>query len=170
MKGLSMFKIGEYVVYGNKGVCQIKSVGPIDMPGVSKDRQYYTMSQVYLKGSTIFTPVDNDTKALRKILTKKQAKELIADIKNIKPDWIKDDKERDRIFTDILRTADCRELCNMIISLYHRKEERIAGGKKATSTDERFFHAAEDILYGELGIALGMEKEKVRECVMESVG
>jgi len=57
----------------------------------------------------------------------------------------------------------------MIISLYHRKEERIAGGKKATSTDERYFHAAEDILYGELGIVLGMDRDKVRDCVMESV-
>ncbi|MCR5399590.1 MAG: CarD family transcriptional regulator [Lachnospiraceae bacterium] len=164
-----MFEVGEYVVYGNKGVCQIKSVGPIDMPGVAKDKMYYTMSQVYLRGSTIFTPVDNEKKALRKVLTKSEAKKLIAGIKDIKPQWVKDDKERDRMFTDILRTADCKELCNMIISLYHRKEERIAGGKKATSTDERYFHAAEDILYGELGIVLGMDKEKVRDCIMESV-
>ncbi len=127
------------------------------------------MSQVYLRGSTIFTPVDNEKKALRKVLTKSEAKKLIAGIKDIKPQWVKDDKERDRMFTDILRTADCKELCNMIISLYHRKEERIAGGKKATSTDERYFHAAEDILYGELGIVLGMDKEKVRDCIMESV-
>lgn len=164
-----MFKVGEYVVYGNKGVCQIKNVGPIDMPGVSKDRDYYTMSQVYLRGSTIFTPVDNDTKALRKILTRKQAEELIEGIKDIKPEWIRDDKERDKVFTDILRTADCHELCSMIISLYHRREQRIADGKKATSTDERFFHAAEDILYGELGIALEMNKDQVREYIIDSV-
>ena len=164
-----MFKVGEYVVYGNKGVCQIKSVGPIDMPGVPKDREYYTMSQVYLRGSTIFTPVDNETKALRKVLTKKQAKQLIEDFKNIEPNWITDDKERDRIFTEILRGADCKELSNMLVSLQHRKEERIAGGKKATSTDERFFHAAEDILLGELGIALGVDREKVREYIIESV-
>lgn len=164
-----MFKVGEYVVYGNKGVCQIKSVGPIDMPGVPKDREYYTMSQVYLRGSTIFTPVDNETKALRKVLTKKQAKQLIEDFKNIEPNWITDDKERDRIFTEILRGADCKELSNMLVSLHHRKEERIAGGKKATSTDERFFHAAEDILLGELGIALGVDREKVREYIIESV-
>lgn len=164
-----MFKVGEYVVYGNKGVCQIKSVGPIDMPGVPKDREYYTMSQVYLRGSTIFTPVDNEAKTLRKVLTKKQAKQLIDDFKNIKPNWISDDKERDRIFTEILRGADCKELSNMLVSLQHRKEERIAGGKKATSTDERFFHAAEDILLGELGIALGVDREKVREYIIESV-
>ncbi len=164
-----MFEVGDYVVYGNKGVCQIKSVGPIDLPGVDKDRMYYTMSQVYLRGSTIFTPVDSDRKALRRVLTKSEAKKLIAGIKDIKPQWVKDDKERDKLFTDILRTADCKELCSMIISLYHRKEERIAGGKKATSTDERYFHAAEDILYGELGIVLGMDRDKVRDCVMESV-
>ncbi len=164
-----MFKVGEYVVYGNKGVCQIKSIGPIDMPGISKDRSYYTMSQVYMRGSTIFTPVDGDSKTLRKVLSKKEAQKLIEGIKDIKPQWVKDDKERDRLFTEILRNADCKELCSMIISLNHRREERIAGGKKATSTDERYFHAAEDILLGELGISLGLERDKVKDYIMEYV-
>lgn len=162
-----MFEVGEFVVYGNKGVCQIKGIGPIDMPGISKDRQYYTMSQVYLRGSTIFTPVDSDK--LRKVLTESEAKELIESLKVLHPTWIADDKERERLFTEALRSADCQALCEMIITLYHRREERIAGGKKATSTDERYFHAAEDILYGELGVALGKNKEEVRSCVMASV-
>ncbi len=162
-----MFEIGEYVVYGNKGVCQIKSVGPINMPGVSKDRIYYTMNQVYMRGSTIFTPADSDK--LRKVLTASEAQNLIDDIKEIEPDWIKDDKERERMYTETLRTADCKALCAMIISLYRRRKQRLANGKKATSTDERYFHAAEDILCGELGIALGIKKEDVKKYIMENV-
>ena len=90
-------------------------------------------------------------------------------IKEMKPEWVKDDKVRDRMYTEILRKADAKELSKMIIALYHRKEERIASGKKATSTDERFFHAAEDILYGELSIALGMEKDDVKNYIEECV-
>ncbi|MBP9996902.1 MAG: CarD family transcriptional regulator [Lachnospiraceae bacterium] len=165
-----MFEVGEYVVYGNKGVCQIKSIGHIDLPGVSEDKLYYTMSQVYLKGSTIFTPVESEQKVLRKVISKEEAESLIGEIKNIKPEWIRDDKVRERNFTDALRKADCKELCEMMIVLQNRKKERIADGKKATSTDERYFHAAEDILFGELGISLGIKKEEVRDYIEKNVG
>ncbi len=164
-----MFEIGQYVVYGNKGVCQIKDVGPIDMVGLSDDRTYYSLSQIFLKGSMIFTPVDNENSHIRPILSQKEAKALVKEIKEMKPEWVKDDKVRDRMYTEILRKADAKELSKMIIALYHRKEERIASGKKATSTDERFFHAAEDILYGELSIALGMEEDDVKNYIEECV-
>lgn len=164
-----MFKVGEYVVYGNKGVCQIKSVGPINMPGVSKDRIFYTMTQVYIKGSTIFTPVDAEKQTLRPVLSKEEATRLIEGFGEISPDWISDDKERDRLYTDAIRSANSRVLCEMIIALYRRRLSRIADGKKATSTDERYYHAAEDILYGELGIALGIGVDEVKNSVMERV-
>lgn len=164
-----MFEVGDFVIYGSKGVCQIKKVGPIEMPGVSKDKLYYTLSQVYLKGSTIFTPVDNDKIRIRKILTRQEADVLIDEIQSLEPVWISDDKEREKGFTEALRNGDCKSLCMMIIALYKRKEERIADGKKATSTDERYFHAAEDILYGELAIALGINKDEVRDYIMNCV-
>jgi len=157
-----MFEIGEYVVYGNKGVCKVNKVGPIDIPGMSKERQYYTLSQVYSRGSTIFTPVDNENAVLRRVLTSEEAKELIDEAADMNPVWIQNDKEREQKFTEALRSADTRSLFEMIIALYHRKERRLADGKKATSTDERYFHAAEDILYGELGVALGIGKDEVK--------
>ncbi len=164
-EGIIMFKEGDFVIYGNKGVCQVKKVGPIDIPGVAKGKLYYTLSQVYLKGSTIFTPVDNDKIKIRKILNREQAEELINEIQEFEPEWIEDDKEREKEFTEVLRCADCRLLFKMIISLYKRREQRIADGKKVTSTDEKYFHAAEDILYGELAIPLGIKKEEVKDYI-----
>lgn len=164
-----MFEIGEYVVYGNKGVCEIINIGTIDIPGMPADRQYYTMNQLFTRSSTIFTPVNNENSVLRKVLTKEEATELIEGIQGYKPVWIQNDKEREQIFTDALRAADARALSEMIIALHQRKERRIADGKKATSTDERYFHAAEDILYGELEIALGISREEVKNLVMNEV-
>lgn len=160
-----MFSIGEYVVYGNKGVCEVTKVGPVAIPGMSPERNYYTLSQVYTKGSTIFVPVDKEDSGLRYVLSKEEVNDLIKDIPNIKPVWIQNDKEREQIFTDSIRKADTKKLIEMIIALYERKERRIADGKKATSTDERFFHAAEDILYGELGVVLGIDKKEVKDYI-----
>ena len=47
--------------------------------------------------------------------------------------------------------------------IHERRERRIADGKKATSTDERYFHAAEDILFGEIGVVLGVNKNEVKD-------
>lgn len=162
-----MFNIGEFVVYGNKGVCEVRKIGPIDIPGMSADRDYYTLTQLYSRGSTIFVPVDKEDSGLRKVLSKQEAEGLISEVSDMKPVWIQNDKEREQLFTDILRKADTKALIEMIIVLYQRRERRIADGKRATSTDERYFHAAEDILYGELGVSLGVEKDKVKGIIWE---
>lgn len=158
-----MFDIGEYVVYGNKGVCEVKKIGPVDIPGMSSDRNYYTLSQVYTKGSTIYVPVDKEDSGLRYVLTKEEVNELIDEIPSMKPVWIQNDKEREQQFTENIRKADTRRLLEMMIALYERRERRIADGKKATSTDERYFHAAEDILFGEIGVVMGVNKNEVKD-------
>ena len=45
MKGESgkMFEIGEYIVYGVKGVCRIEDITHIDISGADKDRLYYVL-------------------------------------------------------------------------------------------------------------------------------
>lgn len=164
-----MFEIGEYVVYGNKGVCEIINIGTIDIPGMPADRQYYTMNQLFTRSSTIFTPVNNENSVLRRVLSKEEATQLIEEMKDLRPVWNQNDKEREQKFTEALRAADAKALSEMIIALWERKERRIADGKKATSTDERYFHAAEDILYGELEVALGLSREEVKNLVMNEV-
>ena len=39
---------------------------------------------------------------------------------------------------------------------------RLAEGKKVTASDERYFNMAEDKLFGELAIALGVEKSQMK--------
>lgn len=163
-----MFEVGQYVVFGNKGVCQVLNVGPIDMPGIPEDKMYYTLSQVYQRSSTLYTPVDKENSPIRPILSKKDAKKLMDIIKEMDPEWNPNDKVRNQIYTEILRKADSRELGEMIIALDKRKKERIASGKKPTSTDEKFFHAAADIFFGELGIALEIDKDEVKSIIIES--
>ena len=54
-----MFEVGDFVVYGSDGVYQVDKVGPLNMSGVSKDKLYYTLVSPYMKGSKIFSAVDN---------------------------------------------------------------------------------------------------------------
>ena len=47
------------------------------------------------------------------------------------------------------------------------EKERLAQGKKATAVDERYMKAAENGLYGELSLTLGVPREKMEDYIRE---
>ena len=55
--------------------------------------------------------------------------------------------------------------CSLLIS-----NEKIAQGKKFAATDERYLKMAEDNLYSELSVALGMTKKEVQNYIEEKLG
>ena len=103
-----MFKAGDFVVYGSNGVCRVQKVGTLDSPGVPKDRLYYTLIPYYIKGSTIFTPVDNQKVIIRPVLTREEALKLIDEISGIDMLWIGDEKKRELQYKEAFRSCDCR--------------------------------------------------------------
>ena len=165
-----MFQAGDFIVYGSTGVCLVEKVGPVDIPGVSKDKLFYTLSPCYESKSKIFTPVDNQKVVMRPVLSRDQALQLIDGIKEIRLLGISDEKKREEEYKASFRKCDCRELVRIIKTIYQRGEKRKAEGKKITSQDERYFHMAEQNLYGELAISLGIGREEVKQFVKERVG
>ena len=166
-----MFKIGDYVVYGIDGVCRVGAVGPITMMnGETTEKPYYTLVPVYAEGSTVYSPVSNQKVVMRKILTREETNDLIKDIPGMKPLDVPDEKSREKVYKSAIQSCDCRELVRLIKTVYFRKEHRLSRGKKSTAVDEKYYHAAQDQLYGELAIPLQIDRSKVREYIAESVG
>lgn len=164
-----MFVVGDYIVYGNKGVCKVVNIGAINSTGLSKERLYYTLEPVYTAGSKIFTPVDNVKVKMRPVMNKDEAMGLIEDMENIECLWIVDERRREMEYREAVSKCDCRELVKIIKAIYLRKQSRLAEGKKITSGDEKYFKIAEEDLYGELAIPLKMEKDEVKSFVIEKV-
>lgn len=165
-----MFKIGDYIIYGSNGVCEVEDVGTIDNPSISKDKLYYTLSPYYTKGSRIFTPADNSKVIMRLILTKKEAMKLIDEIEDIDSLGILDEKRKELEYKEAFRKGDCRQLVKIIKAIYLRRQSRIAEGKKITSVDDKYFHMAEENLYGELAVSLDMDKDMVKDFIIKHVG
>ena len=162
-----MFDVGDYVVYGSKGVCKIVAIG--SLPTGNEGRLYYTLMPVYIKGSTVFTPVDNTKVVLRSLISKEEAQEILDEVPSIGSLNIENEKERENVFREILSRCIPVELIRMLKNIYQRKVKRLAEGKKITVSDERFFKLAEDSLYGELAISLGLDKDKIRDYVTERI-
>ena len=162
-----MFKVGDYVVYGNTGVCRIEDIGPLSIG--SSDKDYYTLVPVYGRNSRLYVVVDSDKVVIRPIMTKQESDALIDEMENIDTLWIGDEKKREEIYKETMKTCDCKAWVQILKTLYVRKMDRQAKGKKVTSSDERYLHLAEDNLYGELAFSLEMPKEKVGEFILEKI-
>lgn len=164
-----MFEIGQYIVYGSNGVCKVTDIGHVEMEGISKDRLYYTLEPCYSKGSRIMTPTDNTKTIMRNLITKEEADQLIDSVEEVDVLWIADERKRDEAYKQVIAKCDCLELVRVIKTIYLRKQKRLAAGKKVTISDERFFKLAEDNLYSELAIVLGVSKEEAREYMINRI-
>lgn len=164
-----MFGIGDFVIYGRSGVCVVEKIGKLESSCAQGNREYYTLRPYYDNASTIFTPVDSDKVLMRPVCTKEEAMHLIDRMKDIEALWVPDEKRRESDYKDAISKCDCVSWVRIIKSIYTRREDRIADGKKMTAVDERYFKTAEDNLYGELAISLGMTKEETKEFIMEKL-
>ena len=75
-----MFEIGEYIVYGVKGVCRIEDITHIDISGADKDRLYYVLAPVGDGSGRIYAPTDNQKITMRKVISREEADQLIEDM------------------------------------------------------------------------------------------
>lgn len=164
-----MFDIGEYIIYGNHGVCEVKEISKKTISSMIGEKLYYTLAPVYVKGSTIYSPVDNGKVAIRSVLTKDEAEELIESMPEIGLIENVEEKKREMVYKDLIRSCNCRDLISMIKTLYKRRKERIEDGKKFTAIDERYYNQAKGCLYGEFAIALDMDMEDVEDYIIHKI-
>lgn len=163
-----MFQIGEYVVHGSDGICKVNDITHLDIPGSDKNRQYYLLIPVSENGGRIYSPVESSSKVqTRKVITKQEADMLIRDIPEIEAAWIDNDKLREMVYKEALKSCDLRELVKIIKNMYERREERISKGKKTTVLDDRYFKLAEDKLYSELVFVTGQDRKQIEEQIQE---
>jgi len=153
-----MFDIGE-----------VGEVTKMKAPGTKDDKLYYSLEPVYDKGCRLFTPVDNEKVKMRPVLTREEADALIEQIQEIDTLWVKDEKNREQIYKEAIRTCSCVEWVRIIKTLYIRKESRLAAGKKVTSNDAKYLHMAEDSLYGELSVVMGIPRDEMESYISRRV-
>ena len=157
--GKTVFQINDTVMYGNAGVCRIVDIRPESFTG--ETRTYYVLKPVSSAASTIYCPVDNQKIKMRRLLSEEEIYQLIRTMPDTRTAWIEDEQERRETFGEIVKHGSHRELVQLIKTLYYKREERLAAGKKFHLCDERIMHEAEQILYGEFAHVLHLRPEEV---------
>jgi len=166
-----MFNVGEFVVFGTDGVCMVEKVGALEIEGVAKDKQYYTLAPVGKNANNrIFAPVGGTRVVMRRVLSFDEAHDFVERLDNIGRLEIPNERKREETYKAVLQSCDHVRITELIKEMYARRRERAAAGKKLPSVDERYFVAAENSLYNELCLSLNMEKEEVRSYMEKCVG
>ena len=163
-----MFAAGDYVVYGCKGIHRVTGITTLNIDGVSKDKKYYVMQPFQKPEGSVYVPVDAPNVNMRLIMTEAEAKDFIRTIADIEILDIQNNKQRDETYKACIKSCEPAELMRVIKTLYKKREEREAAGKKLTLTDLHYMEEAEKILYEELGIIFKLPREAVPEFIMDT--
>lgn len=161
-----MYKKGEYIVHGRSGVCKVVDITKLELSGADKDQKYYVLIPMKTPESKIFFPVDNDKIVTRPIMTKPQARKVLREIKNVKPVYIKNDRQREIFYKEAIASCDSMRIVEIIKTLHKRGDVRESQGKRMTYVDDRYLKEAKDILNNEMSLALDMEIDKVEDYIL----
>lgn len=166
-----MYQKGDYVVYGTKGVCLIEDVTVIDWAKdcISSEKLCYKLVPRFLKGSTIYAPVENDKTIIRSVMSGEEATAVLNKAGMLEILRVKDEKEREDSYRKALLSGNSMEWSRIVKTLYLRKQERLKSGRRMTCVDERYFHMAENILFGEMSMPLHMTVKEVEEKYFRNV-
>lgn len=160
-----MYKIGDYVVKANTGICLISDIIMKRLSELSEEKEYYVLVPLDDERARLFVPTASDASNIRSALNEEEAWSLIKSIPDIEVRWIESDRMREKEYKDVMRSNDPVALVSIIKNLYIRNREREERGKKVTAVDDRYFKLAENTLYSELAHALGKDKKDMRAVI-----
>ena len=160
-----MYQAGEFIVYGTSGVCKVEAVGKSPFEG-EEDKLYYTLTPV-AGPEPISLPVDSPVYT-RPVITRAQAERLIAAIPSIEEDHFTSHSLRmsTEHYQTVLKSHDCRELVQLIKAVYAKSRR---SGRRVSQIDQRYRKRAEELLHGELAVALGVPMDEVQPYISRSI-
>ena len=161
-----MYQIGDLILYGGTGVCRVTDIILRKTGRTEPERQYYVLEPLYQKG-TITTPVDNDKVFTRPVISRDEAMELIDQIPTIEAHAYHNQnlQQLENHYRAEMRGLDCLSLLRVTMSAYRKKVEREQKKLKFGAVDRRYMERAENLLYGELAVALGIARDSVQDFI-----
>lgn len=154
-----MFQKDDYLRYGAKGIFQVDDIVKRRDKNNKKTSWYVLLSHSNGVRTKILTPVENDE--LCNILSKDEAHQLIDEVPTLETIWNDNKHQREDTFKKILSSGKTRDLVQMIKSIHLAREEKLKEKKDISERDKEFFKNAENILFEEISISCGIEKDNV---------
>ena len=154
-----MYQVGQKVVYGIHGVCDI-----LDIEMKIIDRQkiaYFVLEPLDQPGTRYYIPKDKPAAVskLSPVLTVQELEALLTDCESSEFSWIPDENRRKLQYRELINSGDRRALLVMVHTLHIHKKMQQEHGRKFHLCDENFLRDAEKLLCSEFSLVLNMSRE-----------
>lgn len=165
-----MFQPGDLVIYGTTGVCRVKEITRPNKTGPDRDKQFYLLDPLQQDG-IIYTPVDNGKVPMRAVITAEEAEALIDLIPTLETEAFHGPtlQALAQHYQSVVRTNDCKDLIELMMSIYAKRQLVESQNRRLGIVDERFMKQAERLLYGEFSAALGIPFDEVQPYIAQRV-
>ena len=162
-----MFCIGEFISYGNSGVCEVMGTEVMEpSAGSPAGRECYILRPLHDQSCKIMTPIDNQKVIMRNLISPEETKQLLEDIPQIETLPEQSARQQEISYSKALHSGNCREWLCLVKTLTQRIESRRQKGKKVTATDDRYFKAATEKLVEEFSVVLKMDAGEAKDMLM----
>ncbi len=165
-----MFQPGNLVIYGTTGVCRVESITRPNLTGADRNKEYYLLKPLYQDG-VIYAPVESQKVPIRPVISAEAAEALIDLIPSIQAEACRAPtlQALAQHYQTVVRSHDCRDLLELMMSIYTKRQQVEAQNRRLGMVDERYMKQAERLLYGEFSVALGIPFEEVQPYIAKRV-
>lgn len=155
------FNVGDKVMHCREGLAVISSLT------IMADREYFIVHSIHGEGEAIYVPKATAENIIRKIMTSKEADELLASLKVIPKEFNSNTKQRRDAFKKRLGSGDVRDIAYLFKQEYmYRKEP---DGVKLGPSDLDMLNYAKNFLLDELALSYGVAREEIETFVNNKI-
>lgn len=165
-----MYKVGDLIIYGSSGVCEVIAVTQQALPGSAQEQSCYVLKSRY-QNCLITTPAESTKVFTRPVISREEAERLIDTIPSIQAEAYhnRDLRQLEAHYRSSINSHDCGNLITLSMSIYVKQQDFRQQKRRLGAVDERYMRRAEDLLFGELSAALGIPREDVRTYIAAKV-
>ncbi len=157
-----MFSVGDFIIYGSMGVCEVTEITGSIQPGMDKERACYILKPLY-QNCVITTPVETAKVFMRPVISREEAERLIDMIPSIHTEayLTRDLRQLEDHYKSFIKTHCCKDLIELSMSIYMKKQLFNQQKRKFGAVDEKYMKRAEELLFGELSAVLGIGRDDI---------
>lgn len=163
-----LYSKGDTIVCKGSGVCEILDIKKERF--ADKAQNYYILSPLYEVCPTkIFIPVANEDVRLRPLISKE---EIIKSVKAVKEEdrlWVDDEKLRERVFSEILKSGEFTKIIKLIGEIYEVQKDKKKNGGKIRQSDERILKEGEKSVNFEFAYVLDISPKEVKNFILKEL-
>ncbi len=158
-----MFKVGEYLRYGSRGIFQVRGIQRrLLKTGLTAD--FYVLTSVFGVSTQIITPISN--LQLKPVMTRAEVEQVLDQISTVSMEWIDDKHLREETCRKALEEGNGLNLAALIKMLYLQKQQKLKEHKDLSRADSEAFRKAEELLREEISLSLGIAPDQVHDYIV----